>query len=265
MSQHWIDVAGCVVQDWQYDKSDYTRPDRNLRDTGLDVKLQLALGECLKQREIMRKIQIAVMAAAFVGAMSAKADLVYVSAASATYGVDLYWAHGTMGSQFTVSSSVTVFQAGIWDYLGDGLVDSHAVGVWDSAGNLLDTATVQAGTVDPLMDGFRWASLATPLTLNPGQTYHLGAYYPGYIGTDPIAPNSSDWLAAGSHTVDSPFTWITDAYGPGNGFEDPTQTYITQGFFGPNLAVPEPTTVIAGALLLLPFGASTLRLLRRKQ
>jgi len=28
--------------------------------------------------------------------------------------------------------------------------------------------------------------------------------------------------------------------------------------------VPEPTTVIAGALLLLPFGASTLQILRRK-
>jgi hypothetical protein len=28
-------------------------------------------------------------------------------------------------------------------------------------------------------------------------------------------------------------------------------------------AVPEPTTMIAGALLLLPFGASTLRLLRK--
>lgn len=30
-------------------------------------------------------------------------------------------------------------------------------------------------------------------------------------------------------------------------------------------AVPEPTTVIAGALLLLPFGASTLRILRRNR
>jgi hypothetical protein len=30
-------------------------------------------------------------------------------------------------------------------------------------------------------------------------------------------------------------------------------------------AVPEPTTVISGALLLLPFGASTLRILRKKQ
>ena len=29
--------------------------------------------------------------------------------------------------------------------------------------------------------------------------------------------------------------------------------------------VPEPTTMIAGALLLLPFGASTLRILRKRQ
>ena len=28
---------------------------------------------------------------------------------------------------------------------------------------------------------------------------------------------------------------------------------------------PEPTTMVAGALLLLPFGMSTLRLLRKKQ
>jgi hypothetical protein len=30
-------------------------------------------------------------------------------------------------------------------------------------------------------------------------------------------------------------------------------------------AVPEPTTIIAGALLLLPFGASTVRILRKNR
>ncbi len=30
-------------------------------------------------------------------------------------------------------------------------------------------------------------------------------------------------------------------------------------------AVPEPTTIISGALMLLPFGASTLRILRRRE
>jgi hypothetical protein len=33
----------------------------------------------------------------------------------------------------------------------------------------------------------------------------------------------------------------------------------------PLLPVPEPSTVMAGVLLLVPFGASTLRMLRRKQ
>jgi hypothetical protein len=33
----------------------------------------------------------------------------------------------------------------------------------------------------------------------------------------------------------------------------------------PSSVVPEPSTIIAGALLLLPFGVSTLRILRRKK
>ena len=38
---------------------------------------------------------------------------------------------------------------------------------------------------------------------------------------------------------------------------------VTQSFHDETTAVPEPTTVIAGALLLLPFGASTLRIMRK--
>ena len=43
-----------------------------------------------------------------------------------------------------------------------------------------------------------------------------------------------------------------------------------QGLVSPDgqnyvVLVPEPTTMIAGALLLLPFGASTLRILRRNR
>jgi len=39
----------------------------------------------------------------------------------------------------------------------------------------------------------------------------------------------------------------------------------SQGVLGGVTPVPEPTTMIAGALLLVPFGASTLRVLRRNQ
>jgi hypothetical protein len=41
-----------------------------------------------------------------------------------------------------------------------------------------------------------------------------------------------------------------------------TISQVTQSF---HQAVPEPTTIIAGALLLLPFGASTLRILRKNR
>ena len=32
-----------------------------------------------------------------------------------------------------------------------------------------------------------------------------------------------------------------------------------------DVAIPEPTTMVAGAMLLLPFGLSTLRMMRRKR
>ena len=46
---------------------------------------------------------------------------------------------------------------------------------------------------------------------------------------------------------------------PNGGFI--TISQVTQSFH----QVPEPATMIAGALLLLPFGASTLRVLRKRQ
>jgi hypothetical protein len=42
---------------------------------------------------------------------------------------------------------------------------------------------------------------------------------------------------------------------------DGTKHFLNQDMLG---IVPEPTTILAGVLLLLPFGASTLRILRRK-
>jgi hypothetical protein len=45
---------------------------------------------------------------------------------------------------------------------------------------------------------------------------------------------------------------------------NPTEYGSGQDFIFNSDPVPEPTTIIAGALLLLPFGASTLRILRRR-
>jgi hypothetical protein len=54
------------------------------------------------------------------------------------------------------------------------------------------------------------------------------------------------------------------AASPANGGANGGAALVT-GFAAGNGTVPEPTTVLAGALLLLPFGASTLRILRRNR
>jgi hypothetical protein len=83
--------------------------------------------------------------------------------------------------------------------------------------------------------------------------------YTGYL--PPIGPEGNDNL-----TIIPPETllYVTKdiALGvtsSGGGFI--TISAVTQSFH----QVPEPTTVIAGALLLLPLGASTLRILRRNR
>jgi hypothetical protein len=46
----------------------------------------------------------------------------------------------------------------------------------------------------------------------------------------------------------------------------PGDLWLMDGFSDAvHLPVPEPTTIIAGGLLLLPFGASTLRIVRRNR
>lgn len=60
------------------------------------------------------------------------------------------------------------------------------------------------------------------------------------------------------HAVLCPNTWAGDIMG----------TFTLTSQVNPNTpgtAVPEPSTVVAGALLLLPFGVSTLRILRKSR
>ena len=60
-------------------------------------------------------------------------------------------------------------------------------------------------------------------------------------------------------TKDLSFTILNGT--PGNPISQVSVSSVQQSFH----QVPEPTTIIAGVLLLLPFGASTLRILRKKQ
>jgi len=61
-------------------------------------------------------------------------------------------------------------------------------------------------------------------------------------------------------TKDLSFTIFNGDPNINNGFSQVSVSSVQQSFH----QVPEPTTIIAGALLLLPFGASTLRILRKR-
>jgi hypothetical protein len=59
---------------------------------------------------------------------------------------------------------------------------------------------------------------------------------------------------------------LADLQANGNGAFNVEAMNLHDGIYQPQLVqVPEPTTMIAAALLLLPFGASTLRILRRNR
>ena len=80
------------------------------------------------------------------------------------------------------------------------------------------------------------------------------------------APLTFDFYAwNGASLVD----WTTVYYLQPNmgSVQDPNSTYWWYDIHNPSeyIPVPEPTTMIAGALLLLPFGVSTLRILRKKR
>lgn len=85
----------------------------------------------------------------------------------------------TSGFTFTVGSSdLLLYSLGVCDLRGEGLVNSHLVGLWDSSGNLLASATVDSGTTIPLENGFRFVDLVDPVSLTSGSIYYLGALYP---------------------------------------------------------------------------------------
>ena len=160
----------------------------------------------------------------------------------------------TLGFEFSLSGSTTVEALGYWE----GMVDpSESVGLWDSGGTLLASATVTTGSAH--IGHFLWTSISS-LSLGAG-TYVIGGTYNGGL----FASNAS-----GVVTMPG-YTWITDEQLFGTGLNFPTVT--TSGAYGVNGipevnfstsgigSVPEPAT---WALMLGGFGLAGAALRRRK-
>jgi hypothetical protein len=162
----------------------------------------------------------------------------------------------TDGWEFSLSSAITVTDLGVFaTQPGAGLGEAHAVGIWDTAGNLLVSATVPAGTGGNLIDSFFYMGVNS--TLLSAGTYIIATEY-DVTNPDLMYANlsSTDFSAA------SPVAWIQNEAGGNqvNVLTFPTFTFPQQddGWFGPNFqftsantAVPESSAFLGVSFMLI--------------
>jgi hypothetical protein len=175
----------------------------------------------------------------------------------------------TVGWSFTVNTALTVDGLGLFDchlYTCSGsLTQDHAVGIWDSTGQLLVSGTVSPG--DTLSAGFRWVTVSNTL-LSPG-TYTIGALYTPTVRLNTDAPDDFYSLGNTSVSTNAAITFLGAAYTEAATLSKPGNLNTSsRGRFGPNFdftvneasSVPEPGTLSAALL-----GGVALALLRRRR
>ncbi len=152
-----------------------------------------------------------------------------------------------------------------WVYCVDLFRNISVPGTWSSAvvtttGVVNGSLVNNAGEVAWLLSKYGVAGQGDQAKALQAAIWHVifdgvGGNTVALDSTAPIGVKNdyNNMLAAlGSNTGNvSDFLWLT----PGG------NNHSYQGLVTP---VPEPTTMIAGALLLLPFGASAMRIIRRK-
>jgi len=135
-----------------------------------------------------------------------------------------------------------------YSYVDNGIYSTYTLNLGVAVVNG-DVIVLENG---PSTDKANWSDF---LSFNNPDTY---ATLTSYDGPDP-----ADFWA--DYTLSDNVVYIQETGGPYTSY---TAVNDSGGFYIyqiDSVVVPEPTTMFAGALLLLPFGASTLRILRRRQ
>jgi hypothetical protein len=230
----------------------------------------------------MRKLQFAILAASLAGAMSASATVI-----SGTDLSSLFY-HPNGGTAQYVAGTPDVAQLST----ADAGLNGAAPAVFAKAAN-----APSLGTLSSLWATYHLYSSSGEATGPTTQPYWLTYLYApggGYIGvlsmggptlngssaihviydfdTDPNPHTTSTYWGDTLSTLDSTLYNGTTTFGqltvyetgPEIGDWDNGANVIpASASFDSITVIPEPTTMMAGVLLLLPFGASTLRILRK--
>ena len=85
----------------------------------------------------------------------------------------------TRGYNFDVTAPVYVAGLSIFDAGGNGLAESHEVGLWNSAGTLLASVLIDSGTTNSLDSSgkFRYMLLNSVLSLAVDTGYRVGGFF----------------------------------------------------------------------------------------
>ena len=184
------------------------------------------------------------------------------------------WAFGNT-SPSSSGNYLAITQLGVFDTLGDGLANAHAVGIWSADGTLLASTTIPAGTSAALVDGYRYMPISPVLippinaTNYPTAITLIAAAYLAGDADDLVTPEGR-LFASPVHTTSYDSSQSLGFYGLGAGLPFPGQHFPppegdgNPPFFEVNfqfnvVQVPEPSV----PLLLAP-GLVCLFLHRRR-
>ncbi|WP_293904861.1 PEPxxWA-CTERM sorting domain-containing protein [Phenylobacterium sp.] len=178
-----------------------------------------------------------------------------------TPGTESVDAGHTLGFEFSTLNAQSITALGIYDSGKDGLADTAQIGVWDTFGHLVASATIKAG--GGTLDGFFRYVAITPVALDVGTHYVVGAY-------DEHDAQSS-WAAGqgGTAALNLNLNYFGNRFSSTGALSYADSSSGGGAFLGGNFkieptsrvsAAPEPAT---WALMLAGFGLAGVALRRR--